>query len=391
MAVDIPAAIPHPHRMVEDDKKNTHMKKALLYFSILTAILASSCSQKNIIVLDTQQPTVVKNVIFVVGDGMGTAQVYASIVAKRDSSQFLKFPYSGFSRTYSNNRYKTDSGAGGTALMTGHKVDNYHIALSSDNIPYPSFLVTAHEQLGKSAGFVVSSGMLDATPATTYGHASDRKMTDLLSIQMAQCPFEVMVGGGKNQFLPENRKDGLAPIDTLVSRGYTMVYSLNDLKHCTSQKICAFLSDENYASGNAEKRDYWLVAGTRKAIEVLNSNPNGFTLMVEASQIDWALHNTDSAYLLTELDELERTLAVILDFAERDGNTLVIVTADHETGGLSLPKGDIDAGVSNFKFQSGDHTGVMVPVFSYGPGAEQFSGIQQNSDFYYKILNLLNH
>lgn len=367
------------------------MKKALLYFSILTAILASSCSQKNIIVLDTQQPTVVKNVIFVVGDGMGTAQVYASIVAKRDSSQFLKFPYSGFSRTYSNNRYKTDSGAGGTALMTGHKVDNYHIALSSDNIPYPSFLVTAHEQLGKSAGFVVSSGMLDATPATTYGHASDRKMTDLLSIQMAQCPFEVMVGGGKNQFLPENRKDGLAPIDTLVSRGYTMVYSLNDLKHCTSQKICAFLSNENYASGNAEKRDYWLVAGTQKAIEVLNSNPNGFTLMVEASQIDWALHNTDSAYLLTELDELERTLAVILDFAERDGNTLVIVTADHETGGLSLPKGDIDAGVSNFKFQSGDHTGVMVPVFSYGPGAEQFSGIQQNSDFYYKILNLLNH
>ena len=163
-----------------------------------------------------------RNVIFVVGDGMGTAQVYSSVVAQGDNSVFLQFPYSGFSRTYSRNRYTTDSGAGGSALMTGHKVDNYHIALGPRNIWYPSFLVTAKRMFGMAAGFVVTSSVLDATPASTYAHVSDRHLSDSISMQMAQCGFEVMIGGDMNHFLPENRKDGLAPLDTLKARGYKM-------------------------------------------------------------------------------------------------------------------------------------------------------------------------
>ena len=111
--------------------------------------------------------------------------------------------------------------------------------------------------------------------------------------------------------------------------------------------------------------------------------------MVEGSQIDWACHNNDSAYLTAEMADFEDMLHAVLDFAERDGNTLVIVTADHETGGLTLKSGDIAAGTSRPSWSTGSHTGVMVPVFAYGPGAEQFSVIQQNTDFYNKILNLL--
>ena len=128
-----------------------------------------------------------RNVIFIVGDGMGTAQVYTSIVAQRDAhSAFLRFPYSGFSRTYSYNRYSTDSGAGGTALMTGHKVQNHHVAKGPDGTDYNSFLIDAKRFFGKAAGFVVTSSVLDATPASTYAHVANRKAFDSISMQMAQ-------------------------------------------------------------------------------------------------------------------------------------------------------------------------------------------------------------
>ena len=329
-----------------------------------------------------------RNVIFIVGDGMGTAQVYASIVAHHDGSQFLRFPFTGFSRTYSNNKYTTDSGAGGTALMTGHKVNNHAIAQAPDGTQYPSLFKTAQQDMGKATGFVVTCSVVDATPASTYGHAPDRTMKDTLSLQMAQCSHSVMIGADKKQFLPEGRKDGTSPIDTMTSRGYTMIYSQKELNKCKSDKICALLSDDD-EPGDAHQRNYWLVDGTKKAIETLSRHPQGFALMVEGSQIDWGGHNNDTALLFSELDEFEKMLKVVLDFAEKDGNTLVVVTADHETGGLVLTDGDIKAGSNECKFVTTNHSGVMVPVFAYGPGAERFTGIQQNTDIYHKIINLM--
>ena len=182
----------------------------------------------------------VRNVIFVVGDGMGVAQVYTSMVAqKADNSVFLRFPYSGFSRTYSHNRYTTDSGAGGSALMTGHKVENYHIALGPDGTAYPSILSYAKQHYGKAAGFVVTSSVLDATPASTYAHVTNRKLFDSISLQMAQCDFDVMIGGDLNHFKPEYRKDGLAPLDTLRARGYALAYNTMDLMALKARRICA--------------------------------------------------------------------------------------------------------------------------------------------------------
>ena len=171
-----------------------------------------------------------RNVIFIVGDGMGTAQVYTSIVAQKgDNSAFLRFPYVGFSRTYSNNKYTTDSGAGGTALMTGHKVDNRHVGKGPDGTDHPSFLITAKRLFGKAAGFVVTSSVLDATPASTYAHVADRKHFDSISMQMALCPFEVMIGNDAYSFQLPNRKDGKSPIDTLMARGYEMAYTTPDM------------------------------------------------------------------------------------------------------------------------------------------------------------------
>ena len=345
----------------------------------MAAVLMCGCTSK-----EAPAP---KNVILIVGDGMGVAQVYASVVAsKGDNSAFLRFPVTGFSRTYSLNKYRTDSSAGGSALTTGHKVENYHVNWGPDSSRYQTIFDDA-VAAGKSTGFVVVSDAMDATPAATYGHVSNRKMYDTLSLQLAQCAHSVMVGGGYKYFLPENRKDSLAPLDTLAARGYTVVRTLEELTAFEGDKVVGLLYDGDPLT-EPERGDV-LRPASMKAIEVLGRNPKGFTMLIEGSQIDWACHNNDSAYMLAELADFELMLHAVLDWAEKDGQTLVVVTADHETGGLTLPDGDIEQGINNPRYYWGSHTGCMVPVFAYGPGAERFSGIQQNTDIPRKIREIM--
>lgn len=328
-----------------------------------------------------------RNLIYVIGDGMGTGHVYSSIVAQGGESNFLRFPFSGFSRTYSLDHYTTDSGAGGSALMTGHKVQNSHISMGPKGEWYSSILTLAQEQ-GRSAGFVVTVSVLDATPATTYGHVPNRKHKDTLALQMSQCPFEVMIGCDQSRFLSENRRDGLSPIDTLRARGYDVVTTLREMKRSKSPLLCALLTPTD-EPGNAEVRGSILKEGVKKALDNLSRNDSGFVLMVEGSQIDWACHNQDAAHLEMEMREFDEVLGDILDWAQADGETLVVVTADHETGGVTLRKGDIQKQQCEITFGTDYHTGVMVPIFSYGPGAEYFSGIHENSDLVDILMKLL--
>ena len=347
---------------------------------LIAALLAVACC--------TPKAPTPKNIILIVGDGMGVAQVYSSVVAEKgDSSAFLRFPFSGFSRTYSLNKYRTDSSAGGTALTTGHKVDNYHVNWAPDSTRYRTIFDDAIAA-GKSTGFVVTSDAMDATPASTYGHVPYRKMYDTLSLQLAQCAHSVMIGGGAKYFRPENRKDGLSPLDTLASRGYDLIYSFDSMLAYTGERMVALLYDGDPLP-EPERGDV-LRPASLKALQLLSRNPKGFALMIEGSQIDWACHNNDSAYLRAELADFELMLHAVLDWAEQDGQTLVVVTADHETGGLSLPDGDIEQGLNTFRFHWGSHTGCMVPVFAFGPGADRFSGIQQNTDIPNKIRTLMS-
>lgn len=366
-----------------------------IFFSI-TALTA--CSRHNLNTVTTgdattassSQPAEVKakNVILVIGDGMGVAQVTSSIIQERgDASQFLRFPYTGFSRTYSLDKYTTDSGAGGSALVTGHKVQNRHIALSPNNTPWPSLFYTLNKYQGKATGFVVTSSVLDATPAATYAHVQDRKMNDEISMQMAQCMHSVMIGGDYGHFLSAERKDGLAPLDTLRQRGYEVVFSLDSMVNSRSNRLVAMPYVGNPPSAN--QREDMLCKGVRKALEILNRNPQGFALLVEGSQIDWACHNNDSPYLGEEMADFEKVLKVILDFAAQDGNTLVVVTADHETGGVALIDGNVEEGTNDIRYIYGSHTASMVPVFAYGPGAASFSGVQQNTAIHDKIMRAM--
>ena len=329
-----------------------------------------------------------KNIIFIVGDGMGVAQVSASVNAEGSNrSAFIRFPYSGFSRTNSKNKYTTDSGAGGSALMTGHKVNNYAISQSPEGVDHVSFLTEA-KSLNKKCGVVVTSNILDATPASTYAHVSYRKEFDSISMQLTCSGFDFFAGGGQKYFLRENRKDNMSPIDTLLSRGYSVVYTLEEMQKCGNPKICALLTKGD--PSKASQRDGMLCRSVAKALSTLTKdNQKGFVLMIEGSQIDWACHKNDAEYLAEELSDFEKMLHIVLDFAEKDGQTLVVVTADHECGGLTLPDGDIEKQKNTCKFSTLNHTGVMVPVFSFGPGSHLFCGIQQNTDIPVKIRSLM--
>lgn len=383
------------------------MKKILISILLSGSLMLTSCGSMFELAMDmealaaemeaaqdaqaaarSQEPPIPRNVILIIGDGMGVPQVYASVVAQRgNNSAFLRFPFSGFSRTYSLNKYRTDSSAGGTALTTGEKVENYHVNWAPDSSRHRTIFDDA-VKAGMKTGFVVTSSALDATPASTYGHVPYRKMFDTLSLQMAQCEHSVMIGGGAKYFFPQNRKDGTAPLDTLLKRGYTVTYSMDSALAYKGEKLVALYSEGDPLT--APSRGDVLRSAAMKAIEILDRNPKGFALMIEGSQIDWACHNNDSAYLHAELADFELMLNAVLDYAEREGNTLVVVTADHETGGVTLPDGNIEKGINNVRFLWGSHTGCMVPVFAYGPGAEYFSGIHENTDIPAIIRWLLN-
>ena len=169
--------------------------------------------------------------------------------------------------------------------------------------------------------------------------------------------------------------------------GVTVVTTLDSMNRFGGEKLVALLYEGDPLT--APSRGDVLAQGAKKAIALLSRNDMGFALMIEGSQIDWACHNNDSAYLRAELADFEQMLHAVIDFAQRDGNTLVVVTADHETGGLTLPDGNIEAGTNDVRFLWDNHTGCMVPVFALGPGAFNFSGIQQNTDIPTKIRLLM--
>ena len=163
---------------------------------------------------------------------------------------------------------------------------------------------------------------------------------------------------------------------------------MEDLKKSTSTKIAGLLA-RGHMPKASEGRMGMLKEMTVKAIETLNKNQKGFVLMVEGSMIDWGAHENNLEYMVAEVIDFDDAIGAALDFAKADGKTLIVVTADHETGGLSLIGGDIASRTVTAHFSSNDHTATMVPMFSYGPGAERFSGIRENTFFYNEFVKLL--
>ena len=325
-----------------------------------------------------------KNVIFVIGDGTGINQISALEFYKEHHVYYGDFPIVGLSKVSSTSLI-TDSAAAGTAMACGEKTFNKAIGVDAQGNDLPN-LIELNEQLGGANGLIATSSITHATPACFYAHHNDRNDHEIIASFLPKSSVDFFAGPGLKYF--NNREDQVNLIDTLKANGFT-IETTNLKAYPEAQKVGYLLAEKDMPK-MLDSRGSFLIDATQMAIEHLSKNDNGFFLMIEGSQVDWGGHDNDFDYMISELIDLDDTLGAILAYAKQNQNTLVVVTGDHATGGLSLSADNGDYNKINPSFSSPGHNADWIPVFAYGPGAEQFSGVYENNMLFHKIKALLS-
>jgi alkaline phosphatase len=325
----------------------------------------------------------IKNVIFLIGDGMGLAQVCAADAVNNGLS-ILQLKYLGFQKTNANDVYTTDSAAAGSGLATGKKNNNRHIAMSPTGEIYPSMTDVFYDN-GYACGVVTLGDLADATPAAYYGHSTERDDSDEITRYLLDGKLTLLNGSGMKELT--QRKDGIDLISELKSKNYTIQTSVDDINQTKGKVICV---DERMGRGAREENLTLLADATRESIQKLSSENNkGFFLMVEGAKIDYAGHANSLPGSIVETLSFDLAVAEALKFADSNGETLIIITGDHETGGLTLVDGNKEQGIVVAQYMTDDHTPIMLPVYSYGPGANKFTGVYENTQFFHTIKEIV--
>lgn len=345
----------------------------LLSLFLVIAFISTSCNNNNKNKID--------NIILLIGDGMSIPQINAFMLTTDSTTAFERFPIIGLVKTNSKSNKITDSAAGGTAIATGYKTKNGMIGMNTDSIAVPSILEIMSDK-GKKTGIVATSYVTHATPASFIAKNINRNNYEEIALDFAECnKIDILIGGGRKHFI--NRKDNLNLINEMTNNGWSYYDNIEHADH-DNDKIIVLASDGHM--NPYPQRGEFLSEATSLALKSLSSNnPNGFFLMIEGSQIDFACHNSDSTYLINEMCDFNNVINIVLDFAENNPNTLVLVTADHETGGLTMIDPDGKYTKTNLNFSTGSHSPLMVPIFAYGHNSERFSGIIDNTE----IMSLL--
>jgi len=396
-----------------------------------------------------------KNVIFLIGDGMGLAQLSLAEFIYNTELNMMSMPYTGLVITRSNSNAITDSAAAGTALSTGYKTNNGMIAMTPDKKPVETLLEKA-EKLGKKTGMVTTTAITHATPATFTAHVEKRYFQKDIAKMQAESDFEVLLGGG-SKYMEKN-------YNIAKKNGFEIVNTSKELMNVKSDKVMGIFHEShmNYSLDRTADEPS-LALMTRKAIDILSKdNDKGFFLVVEGGRIDHAAHSNDPVGVLYDTVAFDKAVGEALSFAKLNRDTLVVVTADHETGGLGLGRKGYDmypqlfkgfkatpdiivskikndcsnlekilsmytnfkvsdfdekdleafkkarskakpsvysqGGYATVKFvdminkkagigwTTGDHSGIMVPIMSYGMNASDFVGFMDNTEVPLRIM-----
>jgi alkaline phosphatase len=311
-------------------------------------------------------------IILFIGDGVGVGAWTAARVLA-DALAVDHLPVAGLVDTREGSGKITDSAASATALATGVHTFNGAISVGPDSQPVTTILELA-ESRGLATGLVATSSVTHATPAAFAAHVPSRDQHFEIARQMAGQGIDVLLGGGHRFFSPATRPDAVDLLGALRDR-YTVVESaeaFHALPLDSVTTLVGLFADDGMPA--AAERAPTLAEMTAAALAILDRNPGGFFLMVEGSQPDWRAHdNAPLDAVAAEVLDLDRAVAVALAYCERHPGTLVVVTADHETGGLSVVTDSTGAFAS--AYVSGDHTADLVPLFARGPGAERFGGM----------------
>ena len=325
-----------------------------------------------------------KNVVLFIVDGMGLSHLHAALTANKGSLYLENLRHIGLSKTASADRYVTDSAAGGTALSTGQKTNNGSIGVDVNNNPIKTLLEEASAK-GLATGLVSTSSITHATPASFIAHQENRSMYEEIAADFLKTNIDVFIGGGYTHFT--ERKDGRNLVNELRQKGYRIELDINVIENIKEGKLAGLTADVH--NERMDKRGDMLPIATNTALNILSNNKKGFFIMIEGSAIDWGAHANNTIYVIEEMLDTDRAIGKVLEFAAKDKNTLVIVTADHETGGMAILDGSYETGMVKAGYTTKGHSGLMVPVLSYGPGAENFIGIMENTDIANKIKELM--
>ncbi|MGN6437776.1 MAG: alkaline phosphatase [Agriterribacter sp.] len=328
----------------------------------------------------------VKNIILMIGDGTGLAQWYAGYTGNKARLNVFNMRRIGLSLTRSADSYITDSGAGGTAMATGNKTNNAFISVLPDSTPVPSIPELLIKKNIHSA--IISTGdITDATPAAFYAHVPDRNASQKIAEHFLQSDADILIGSGEGSFI--SRKDGRNLLQELKEqKGYTVITDIKGIDTVKNRKLV--LLDEKAGSPSYKGRGSLLQQSLAFSVNKLKQNRNGFFIMAEGAQVDWAAHNNKMEWMVQEVQDLDKAIGDMMRFVDENKETLLIVTADHETGGLTLLNGNLQTGKVAGQFASDDHSAICVPVFAYGPQSNLFMGVYPNTDIFKKIMELFN-
>lgn len=345
-------------------------------------------------------------IIIYIGDGMGAEHRKAAgwVSQGMDGSLVMDtLPAQGLSQTASASSEITDSAAGGTAIATGTRTNNGIIALSPEGETLKTILEYAQEQ-GLAVGLVTTVQISHATPASFGSHVPSRTMMNEIALQLFENEINVLMGGGEDEFLPSGtagcypedgeRTDGRNLILEASAAGYTTLCTgaaLDSLDTENTNKLIGLFSDE----GMLRPFSPTLVNMTTKAIEILDNNPQGFFLMVEGGQIDWASHSNDAENAIQDTIDFDAAVNVGVNFMSDKENGVLIVTADHETGGMSVhlssnstPEEDgpfyAKEGTPFYiRWATSGHTAADVPVSAMGKHGSLINDTIKNTDIFW--------
>ena len=354
-------------------------KIMVIFTAVMLLFIVSSCSQKkgNSALSSPASP---KNVIMIIGDGMGPEQVGLLLTYARQAPHSVlgdkttcfdkimeKDGSLGISLTYAHNVLVTDSAASGSQLATGHSSGSEMIGLDYNGDPVPTVLERAI-QAGKSTGLVTDTRVTDATPAAFAAHQPHRKMGDAIALDMLSLGPDVLLGGGLGNWIPREANDKNSRVrreleeitqgsvaikskrrdsQNLLARarenGYGLVFNRSQLAAASGKVIGLFAASAmpnaiavSNCLNDPDRSVPTLEEMSLKAIDILSQNDQGFFLMIEAGQIDWAAHSNDAGLMLHEMIRLNETVNAVLDWAKNREDTLIILTADHTTGGFGF-------------------------------------------------------
>ncbi|HEX9651248.1 MAG TPA: alkaline phosphatase [Cyclobacteriaceae bacterium] len=370
------------------------MNLTKVIFTATTFLAAISCTS---ITREANSETVPvpKNVILIIGDGTGLSQISSAFFYKESAPNYGRFRHIGLIKTSSSRQKITDSAAGATAFASGVKTYNGAIGVADDSTSVETIVEIASRR-NIQTGVIATSSITHATPACFYAHVPNRGQAENIAADMVKSEIDFLAGGGLRYFV--RRRDSRNLLRELQEKGFGIdTVNLSSFTMLNSGAKLGYLLADDAMSPVLEGRGNFLPNATDLGIQFLNKNNANFFLMVEGSQVDWGGHSNNADYLITELLDMDDAIGKALDFAEKNGETLVIVTGDHETGGYTLSstlkKTESGREYSDYNeitgtFSTDGHSGALIPVFAFGPGSEEFAGVYENTEIFHKIMKL---